>query len=362
MTKEDVPLAHAGMASEFKLQEEYYNEGKIYILQIESTLRCQQLCDYCYARSTPFSSHGMSSVKIKELLDVAERLDIRMIDWLGGDPLIREDWFELCKYASELGLINNIWTSGIPLSDEKIAKKVVEVTQNGFISTHLDTFNKDLYKLLHGGENCDGDVQNIELILKGIKNTLYYGKDPGAMVNCITYTTPLANKEAKNMISYMQDEFGIKTCLTLFNPVIHRNINPSWEPTLNQIKDAFTYRDNINYPDDPSCGPMDVSKFYCGTVICVSAEGWLTPCSVIRTQEFGNVNEEKLDLLIERNKKRLLFLDFRNLSKLPGNCPRCANNTFCFGCRSSAYYYEGDILAADPKCYQFKNKKLKKIR
>jgi radical SAM protein with 4Fe4S-binding SPASM domain len=353
MTREDVPLSHAGMASEFELQKEYYDKGKIYILQIESTLSCPQLCNYCYAGSTPDSPQGMNSGKIKELLDTASRLGMHMIDWLGGDPLVRKDWYELCKYASNLGLINNIWTSGIPLASSKIAKKVVEVTEGGFISTHLDTINPELYSLLHGGEGYEANPQNIEQILKGINNTLLAGKDPGAMVNCITYTSPLADGDAKKMISYMQDKYNIKTCLTLFNPVIHRNGNESWEPNIFQIKDAFTHRDNVNYPEDPSCGPMDVSKFYCGTVICITGDGWLTPCSVIRTQEFGNVNDEKLEVLIKNNKKRLLVLDFRDPSKLPGNCSKCSNNSNCFGCRSSAYYYEGDITAVDPKCYQF---------
>lgn len=353
MKREDVPLTHAGMASEFELQKKFYTEGKIFIIQIESTLRCPQLCNYCYAGSTPESPYGMNSKKIKELLDSASKLGVRMIDWLGGDPLVRKDWYELCKYASELSLINNIWTSGIPLANPEVAKKVIEVTEGGFISTHLDTLNPDLYSILHGGEGCSGDPENIKVILKGIKNVLSAGKDPGAMVNCITYTAPLAEGDTKSMISYMQEEFGIKTCLTLFNPVIHRNANASWEPTLAQIEDAFTHRDMVNYPDDPSCGPMDVSKFYCGTVICITSDGSLTPCSVIRTQEFGNVNDEKLEKLIEKHKKRLLFLDFRDPSKLPGNCGNCANNSFCFGCRSSAYYYEGDILAADPKCYQY---------
>ncbi|MFW9822841.1 MAG: radical SAM/SPASM domain-containing protein [Candidatus Thorarchaeota archaeon] len=348
--KEDIPLKHAGMTSEIELQKEYFNCGKIFILQIESTLRCTQLCNYCYAGSTPDSPQGMESEKMKELLNSAAKLEIRMIDWLGGDPLLRKDWYELCKYVSKLGLINNIWTSGIPLANLEVAKKAVEVTNGGFISTHLDTLNPGLYSRLHGGKGCNG---NIELILKGIQNVLSLGKKPGAIVNCITYTSPLANGEAKRMISYMQEEFGIKSCLTLFNPVIHRNANASWEPNITQIEDAFTHRDKVNYPDDPSCGPMDVSKFYCGTVICVTHDGWITPCSVIRTQEFGNVNHEKLEILIEKYKKRLLFLDFRDSSKLPEKCGNCVNNSFCFGCRSSAYYYNGDILAVDPKCYQF---------
>ena len=359
MTEEDVPLAHAGMASEIELQKQYYEQGKIFILQIESTLKCQQICDYCYAGSKPNSPEGMSSNKIRELLDSAANLDIRMIDWLGGDPLVRNDWYELCRYAIDLGFINNIWTSGIPLTNFDVSKKAVEATEKGFISTHIDTLDPDLYKLLHGGEGCDGNVKNIALILKGIKNVIAAGKDPKSMVNCITYTTPLADGDAKGMISYFQEKFGIKTCLTLFNPVIHRNANKSWEPSIAQIMETFQHRDRINYPEDPSCGPMDVSKFYCGTVVCITADGWLTPCSVIRTKEFGNIHEEKLEVLVEKTKQRLLFLDFRDPSKLPGNCGKCVNNSFCFGCRSSAYYYEGDILAADPKCYHFRTETLK---
>lgn len=353
MKSEDIPLKHAGMTSEIELQKQYFYEGKIFILQIESTLKCTQLCDYCYAGSTPDSPQGMDSEKIIELLDSASKLGVYMIDWLGGDPLLRKDWYELCKYALDLGFINNIWTSGIPLANPETAKKVVEVTEGGFISTHLDTLNPELYSMLHGSEGCNGNSGNINLILKGIQNVLTNGKDPRAMVNCITYTSPLADGDAKRMISYMQDEFSIKTCLTLFNPVINRNANASWEPNFAQIKDAFIHRDKVNYPDDPSCGPMDVSKFYCGTVICVTYDGWITPCSVIRTQEFGNVNDQKLEILIEKHKERLLFLNFRDPSKLPGNCGNCVNNSFCFGCRSSAYYYEGDILAADPKCYKY---------
>ena len=361
MAKEEIPMAHAGMASEMELQKEYFEDGRIYILQIESTLKCPQLCNYCYAESLPDSPEGLASSTIRSLLESAAKMGVKMVDWLGGDPLIRNDWYELCNYASDLGLINNIWTSGIPLANPEVAKKAVEVSHNGFISTHLDTLDVDLYKLMHGGEHCEGNPDNINRILEGIKNIIRAGKDPGAIVNCITFTTPLANGDAKSMVSYFQEKFGIKTCLTLFNPVIHRNGNPSWEPTSDQIKNAYEHRDRTNYPDDSSCGPMDVSKFYCGTVVCVTAEGWLVPCSVIRTKEFGNIHEENLENKEKKTKRRLLMLDFRDPTKLPGNCGSCSKNSNCFGCRSSAYYYNGDILAADPKCYQFSEIKSKKI-
>jgi MoaA/NifB/PqqE/SkfB family radical SAM enzyme len=354
MLKEDFPMAHAGMATDIEAQKSYYKEGKIFILQIESTLKCQQCCKYCYADSRPTSPDGMPSDKIIELLNSAKELEIKMIDWLGGDPLIRDDWYELCKYALDLGLINNIWTSGIPMADREVAKKAVEVTKGGFISTHLDTIDPTLYLQLHGCDDVDDSKSDcIELILRGINNVLSLGKSPNSMVNCITYTRPLAKGDANTMISYMHEKYNIKTCLTLFNPVIHRSSNLSWEPLRSEIREAFSHRDKINYPGDPSCGPMDVSKFYCGTVICIKADGWLTPCSVINTREFGNVYDNALDALVKMHRKRLLFLDFRDPTNLPGNCPNCINNSHCFGCRSSAYYYAGDVMAADPKCFDF---------
>lgn len=349
-------MAHAGMAADIELQKQYYDAGKVFIVQIESTIACPQNCRYCYRGSKPDSPQGLSTEKICAILDSAARMDVRMIDWLGGDPLVREDWEELCKKASELGMINNIWTSGIPLADPNIARRVVNATSGGFISVHLDTLDPELYMLMHDGECGCGDPGNIGTILKGIKICLEAGKDPSAMVNCITFTAPLAGKDSNATIAYFQEKFGIKTCLTLFNPVLYNNSIKDWEPTPSQIKAGFAFRDRVNYPGQASCGSMDVTKFYCGSVVCVSAEGWVLPCSVIKTQEFGSVHDDSLENIVERGKPRLLYLEFRDESNLPGNCGNCVNNCSCFGCRSSAFYYNGDILAADPKCYQFKVK------
>jgi len=37
---------------------------------------------------------------------------------------------------------------------------------------------------------------------------------------------------------------------------------------------------------------------------------------VIRTEEFGNVNKEEFLTILERGRRRLLFLDFRDPAKL----------------------------------------------
>jgi radical SAM protein with 4Fe4S-binding SPASM domain len=319
----------------------------VYRLQIESTLSCPQLCDYCYAESKPDSPQGMSSRKIKEVLDSAAAMDVKVIDWLGGDPLVRPDWEALCEHATALGMVNNIWTSGLPLANHAIARRAVELTNGGFLSVHVDSIDPAGYARVHGDRGIHADVGNIKRILRGVQNALDAGKDPGAMVNCITFTKDLAGEggDAKKTIQYFHEKFGIKTCLTLYKPA-SRTIKGSvqdWQPTPEQMKDTYKFRDAL-YPNDPPVGAMDVTKFYCG---------WLVPCSVIRTTEFGNVHDESLEGLVNKHRQRLMFMDFRNPATMPGKCGDCASNSVCFGCRSNAFYYAGDVCAEDPMCQAY---------
>ena len=63
-----------------------------------------------------------------DLLVDAARLGVRAIDSLGGDPLLRGDWYDLMAHARSMGLVNNVWTSAIPLSRPNVARRVAEVT------------------------------------------------------------------------------------------------------------------------------------------------------------------------------------------------------------------------------------------
>jgi len=61
------------------------------------------------------------------------------------NPFLRSDWRALMTYARSLGLVNNVWTSGLPLRKKSIARQVYEVTTNGFVSEHVDSVNPDGY-------------------------------------------------------------------------------------------------------------------------------------------------------------------------------------------------------------------------
>jgi radical SAM protein with 4Fe4S-binding SPASM domain len=338
------------------MEREYYAAGKVHTLQIESTQRCPQSCKYCYAGSKDDSAHGLSSDQIVRVLHTAADLAVRVIGWFGGDPLMRPDWFELCVKARSLGLINEIWSSGIPLADPDVAKRAVEVTAGGVISTHLDSLDPRKIELLQDSGTNGAHAARIESILRGVENCIAAGKSPDEMSNCITLTAPLGEEDVERTMTYFQRAYGIKTCLTLFNPVAVPEDIKLWEPSRRQVIRTCQARLRIHGLSESSSGGMDLSKFFCGTVVCVAYDGWVLPCSVIRTTEFGNIRDEPFATLLERGRRRLLYLDFRDPERLPKKCARCAHNDECFGCRSNAFYYAGNLMAEDPKCFGYKRK------
>ena len=341
----DELIKHGGYHPNYSEEMDYFEKGKIYSIQIEANLACDQGCLYCYASSENPSTYELPKKDIIKILNSAASMSVKAIDWLGGDPLLRKDWDELMKYSNKKGLINNIWTSGIPLKDKKIARRLVKLTEGGFISVHLDTLDESLYKKLHTGD----PKTQIKNILQGVDNAQNFGKNPVSMINCITFSK-LLFKDVEKTIKFFFEKKGMRTCLTQMCMTGLAKDHPEWIPNKDEIRHACNIRDQINYTDSKlSISTMDASKYYCGAMICITFDGDVTPCSVIR-KGFGNINEQSLEKIIEENRKDLLFLKLREKKNLPESCFSCENNSICWGCRAMAFYESGDIYGIDPKC------------
>lgn len=328
-------------------QKQYFKQKRLYALQIETTDACRQGCFYCYAGSTPRETQGLTSNEIRSLLEEAAALEIRCIDWLGGDPLLRPDWYELMQYAQKLGLINNVWTSGLPLKSREIAAKVFEVSEGGFVSVHVDSITPEIYAKLHRG----GNAHYIDAIVEGVTNLLDLGKPADKMINCIAYTAEQGPEDAIRTMRWWFEEKGLRTCLTMFNPSGMGSEWKAFEPKLEEIQKVYTERDLINYGEDNiSIAAMDTDKFYCGTMATVTFTGDVTPCSVIR-DGVDNIRKTPFREIIAKHINTLVHGDLHEVSNLPVPCNSCINNPHCWGCRASAYHYNGDADGLDPKCW-----------
>ena len=193
-------------------------------------------------------------------------------------------------------------------------------------------------------------MQKIQAILQGVDNVQSFGKHPDHMINCITFTKPIA-KDVENTIRYFFEKKGMRTCLTQLCPTGLAEDRLDLLPDRDDIKRACSIRDKINYPgSNLSISSMDTNKYYCGGIICITVGGDVTPCSVIR-QGVGNIYSDSLEKIIEENREILLFTRMHDTKKLPERCTGCPNNVVCWGCRAAAFYTYGDVFAHDPNCH-----------
>ena len=71
-----------------------YTEDRFYSLQLEVGDICHQGCIYCYMNALPQSVNSLTDETIYRILHDAIHLKITAIEWLGGEPLLRESIFQ----------------------------------------------------------------------------------------------------------------------------------------------------------------------------------------------------------------------------------------------------------------------------
>jgi len=96
-------------------------------IMIEVEPRCNFNCQFCFNKNS-FAKHGrnlknvMSTQFVKQVIDSIGRAGVPIVRFTGGEPLLRNDIWELMKYAKSRGLKVRLNTNA-SLIDEKAAKR-----------------------------------------------------------------------------------------------------------------------------------------------------------------------------------------------------------------------------------------------
>ncbi len=88
-------------------------------LSIEVTRRCGAKCDHCLIKE---GEGELSHEEILHVIDEALDMGTCIITFTEGDPLLREDIFELIKYVDPEKAVVNLFTPGLDMNIEKAVK------------------------------------------------------------------------------------------------------------------------------------------------------------------------------------------------------------------------------------------------
>lgn len=133
----------------------------------EMTSRCNLKCVHCHAFGGETSYDDEDNELSKEegmaLIDQIAASDIRSFVFTGGEPLLREDLFELIEYAKSTGLTVYIATNGTLITKE-VAKLLNKFDVGVVIG--LDAMNPAIHDRIRGMEGA------YDAVMEGIENCI----------------------------------------------------------------------------------------------------------------------------------------------------------------------------------------------
>ncbi len=331
----------------------------------ETTRNCNLNCVHCRAAATrgPYTGE-LDTRAALTLLDQIAQVAKPIIILTGGEPLLREDIFEIAKYGDAKGMRMVMAPNGTLVTPE-IAEKMAD---SGIqrISVSLDGSSAGSHDAFRGVPGA------FEGALKGIANA----KAAGIQFQ-INTTITKANLDQIPKILQLAESLGaVAHHIFLLVPtgrgkyIVDQEIDArEYEETLNWFYDQ---RGKTSLQLKATCAPhyyrilrqrarqdgqqvtfeshgLDAVTRGClgGTGFCfISHRGIVQPCGFLDL-DCGDVTKQPFPE-IWRNSEH--FQKLRDFGKLQGKCGCCEYRRVCGGCRARAYEATGGYMAEEPLC------------
>lgn len=140
------------------------------------TNKCNLKCKHCYIRARPESNHQeLDLSEIKDILFKLSEAGTFIIYFTGGEPFCRDDFLEILREASNLGMEIAISTNGILLNEETI--KELSNLNILKMQVSLDGAKRETHEFIRG----EG---TFEPTLEAIRNLIEVGIDTGITFVC----------------------------------------------------------------------------------------------------------------------------------------------------------------------------------
>jgi radical SAM protein with 4Fe4S-binding SPASM domain len=117
-------------------------EGFPFVVGWELTLQCNLRCRHCGSSAGLPRENELSLDEALAICDQFPALLVQEVDFTGGEPLLRPDWWKIASRLRALGIATKVITNGISLSDAVIERiqdsgiRGVGISVDGLAETH----------------------------------------------------------------------------------------------------------------------------------------------------------------------------------------------------------------------------------
>ncbi len=200
-------------------------------LQLNFFARCNLKCKICSIQNFTIhdESYELSYETMIDLIRQASEMGVKDVLLLGGEPLLREDIFEIVKLIKKYKMIAVIVTNGT-LLDEKMLDKLFD---SGLDNLHIsiDGASEDTFSKIRGEKLLSRIIKNIETI-----NTEKEKRDTN--LPSISSTCVITDQNLHELLDIAKLAQNLKMSGINFQPFVPDNSdqqkidnsNPAWVP------------------------------------------------------------------------------------------------------------------------------------
>lgn len=326
--------------------------GPCFWLLAELTYRCPLHCTFCY-NPVDYSQVGreLDTAAWLSVLDQARAMGAVQLGLSGGEPLLRADLEEIVAHAHGLGFYINLLTSGVGLTEARLAA----LKQAGL--DHIQLSFQDSTRELNDFLSNTRTFELKQRVAKLIKEAGY-----PMVMNCVMHRYNLPHiEQIMDMAVAMGAEY-LELANTQYYGWAMKNRH-ALLPTLEQLQVAEAAvqrkREQIAdvcevlfvVPDYFEQRPKRCMNGWGNVFLVVAPDGAALPCHAARDipqLEFPNVQQQSLHRIWYDSP---LFNRFRGTDWMQEPCRSCPEQAQDLGgCRCQAFMLTGDASNADPVC------------
>jgi len=321
---------------------------------INLTNACNLSCSYCYLSAGERMENELTTGEVKDVIDQMAGLKgafpgQQRVNFSGGEPLLRDDIWEIARYARERGFWTKVTTNGT-LVDAETAKKLAGHFDH--VAVSLDGSRED-HERLRGEGSYDSTIEGIRRLSEtGVEMS----------IGCVGTSENIGS--VLELIDVAK-EFGIKTiALGMLNMTGRAEGNTGLRPSDEEYVELMrSYKRRVDSEGLDiklvgekfmSIGQPVFRPHGClagiGT-ISIDSDGSVYPCTNAILEEFrmGNVRDSSLEDIRANSPVAKEWAE-ATLETIP-ECKGCVWKRYCGGaCRVNAYSEHGTVNAPDMYC------------
>lgn len=305
-----------------------------------ATYRCNSNCVYCEASANEPKCKELKTEQMKKVINELGELKVRRFFVTGGEPLMREDLFEILDHAKRHGMSLGMITNSLLYAKFKkqiknAAFQSIWTSVDGLASTHdKNRGHRNAYRITFDAIKYYADI-NIPL---RVVNTVVHPRNYDEL--------PKLFEELKNA--------EINRWRLVFVTPIGRGGQDNWALNSEQIRNVFQYvgKERRNFEIELSeelgyLGCWDTrtrnSPFFCpsGLTFCaIMPDGNVLPCQVVYDAKYseGNIKETSFQEIWKNGFKKFRKVMFE------GECVSCLHKKACGGGCWGRMVTEGNCL------------------